>query len=179
MALGFFVARLVLGDRAANVKRSLPLASLALGEVCILIEQGLVCEGREVFLELLGDLYRDDDDHDPVEPNAGHGYVEQLAGHVIPDRFVQRPKRALPVGTLDQGVDDLRPEVGADTVELVGSHCVAVTALRRSSFRCQTSATRFQSETWWASRVSHGGAKNARSSIDRGIIPGADWPSWR
>ena len=51
--------------------------------------------------------------------------MEQLAGHVIPDRFMQGPKRPLPMGTFDQGVDDLRPEVGADTAELVGSRGVA------------------------------------------------------
>ena len=51
--------------------------------------------------------------------------MEQLADHVVPDRFVPGPKRALPVGTLDQRVNDLGPEVGADRVEVVGSHGVA------------------------------------------------------
>ena len=55
----------------------------------------------------------------------GHGDVEQLADHVVPERFVPGPKRALPVGTLDQRVDDLGPEVGADRVEMVGSRGVA------------------------------------------------------
>ena len=104
-----------------NGRRSASLGSRRGSPRLVLVEPGVVHERGEVLVELLGDLQRDGDDHHPVEPDARHGDVEQLADHVVPERFVPGSKRALPVGMLDQGVDDLGPEVGADRVEVVGS----------------------------------------------------------
>ncbi len=112
-----FVARsLVARDRGSDVKRT-PLASRrGVGGARPRPRRcwGSSTNCEEIQVELIGDLQRDGDDHHPVEPDARHGDVEQLADHVVPDRFVPGPKRALPVGTLDQGVDDFRPQIGAD-----------------------------------------------------------------